>query len=62
MHLNDLSGCNLVGLASSLSIIIGENLSSSDLAILSAFILILSDNLAMLSITKALEEQKKEEK
>lgn len=31
MCLNDLSGCNLIGLASSLAILLSENLSADDI-------------------------------
>lgn len=61
MNLSNLSGCNLVGLASSLSILLSENLSADDLAILAAFVVTLGDNLAVLATTRALEEEKKAE-
>ena len=58
MNLSDLSSCNLVGLSSSLAIILGENLSLEDLSILAAFLVSLADNLALVLTKKALEEAK----
>lgn len=56
MNIRDLSSCNLIGLSSSLAIMIGENLSSEDLAILSSFFSAFADNLAIISAKKAVEE------
>lgn len=50
MCIDDLSGCNLVALASLVSISISEGLSSSEIATLGAFFTTLGDNLALLSI------------
>ena len=58
MNLNNLSGCNIIGLASSISILLGENLTAEELAILAAFVVTLGDNLAILATTKAIEEEK----
>ena len=58
MNLNNLSGGNIIGLASSISILLGENLTAEELAILAAFVVTLGDNLAILATTKAIEEQK----
>ena len=60
MNLSDLSGCNLIGLASSLSILLGENLSANELNILSAFLSSLGDNLALIAAAKSIEEEKNE--
>ena len=49
---NDLSGCNLIALASSLAIFIGEQFDSDTLAILSTFFCALGDNLGIISATK----------
>ena len=57
MNLNNLSGCNIVGLASSFAILLGENLSAEDTALLAAFTVTLGDNLALLATTKAIEEE-----
>ena len=65
MNLNNLSGCNIIGLASSISILLGENLTAEETALLAAFVVTLGDNLAILATTKAIEEEqnkKKEEK
>lgn len=48
MNIFDLSGCNLIGLASSLSIIIAQDLSTEEIGILSAFFSALGDNLALI--------------
>ena len=58
MCLSDFSGCNLIGLSSSLAITLSENLSAGDTAILAAFITALGDNLAILATTKSNEENK----
>ena len=52
MSSNNCSGCNLVGLASSLAILISQDFDAEDLAILAAFITVLGDNLALLAATK----------
>lgn len=59
MGLNNLSSCNLIGASSSLSLLISENLSSDETAILGAFFTTLGDNLALIAIAKEKEEQKK---
>ena len=50
MCLSDFSNCELVALASTLSIAISKEFSKEDLIILSAFITTLGDNLAILSL------------
>lgn len=60
MCFSDLSGCNLIGLASSVAIAIGENLSADEVATLSAFITAVGDNLAIIATQKALEQSKKD--
>ena len=52
MNLNNLSGYNIIGLASSISIFLGENLTADELALLAAFIVTLGDNLAILDDRK----------
>lgn len=47
--MNNMSGNNLIGLASSLAIIISEQVDSDDLNILAAFFTALGDNLALIS-------------
>ena len=49
MGFSNLSSCELIGLASSLAIAIGENLSADDVASLAAFTTALGDNLAIIA-------------
>ena len=49
MCLSDFSNCELVALASTLSITLSNECSKEDLAILAAFFTTLGDNLALLS-------------
>ena len=60
MKISDLSGCNLVGLSSSIAIFLSENMSALDLGILAAFLTGLGDNLTILATTKALQEEVEE--
>lgn len=53
MGFSNLSSCELIGLASSLAIAIGENLSADDVASLAAFTTILGDNLAIIATQKS---------
>ena len=57
MNLSNLSGYNIIGLASSISILLGENLTAEETALLAAFVVTLGDNLAILATTKAIEEE-----
>lgn len=50
MNLNNSN--NLIGLSSSLAIILSENLSSDEIVILAAFFSTLGDNLALIAATK----------
>ena len=54
MNPDNCSGINLMGLSSSLAILIGEQFDADELAILAAFITSLGDNLALLAATKGL--------
>lgn len=56
MCLNNLSSCDLIGLASSLAILLGENLTADELSILSNFFNSLGDNLAIIATKKAIQE------
>ena len=56
MCFSDLSNCNLIGLASSLAITVGENLTSDEASVLSAFFNAFADNLAIIASTKARDE------
>lgn len=58
MCFSDLSSCNLIGLASSLAIAIGDNLTADEASILSAFLNSLADNLAIIATKKSIEESK----
>ena len=53
MGLSNLSSWELIGLASSLAIAIGENLSADDVASLAAFTTALGDNLAIIATQKS---------
>lgn len=57
---NNCSGCELIGLSSSLAIAISQQLDSDDLGILGAFFTTLGDNLSLLAATKALNESNKD--
>ncbi len=50
MCISDFSNCELVALASSLSIAISNEFSKDDLVILATFFTALGDNLAILSL------------
>ena len=50
MNLSNLSGSNLIGLASSLAILISQDLTADEIGILAAFFTALGDNLAILAI------------
>lgn len=56
MNLNDLSSCNLIGLSSSLAILISENLSSDELSLLAAFFTSFADNIAIIAAKKAISD------
>ena len=53
MGFSNWSSCELIGLASSLAIAIGENLSADDVASLAAFTTALGDNLAIIATQKS---------
>ena len=55
MSINNFSGPNLIGLASSLAILISENLSTDEIGTLSAFFTVLGDNLAIIANQQSLE-------
>ncbi len=56
MCFNNLSSCDLIGLSSSLSILLSEDLSTNEVSILAAFFTALGDNLAIIATKKAIEE------
>ena len=53
MCFSDLSGCNLIGLSSSIAITLGENLSADELNTLAAFFSALGDNFAIMATQKS---------
>ena len=55
MCFSDFSSCNLIGLASSLAIDIGEDIDADELAVLAAFFTAFADNLAIIAAKKSLE-------
>lgn len=60
MCFSDLSGCNLIGLSSSLAISISNNLSINEITSLAAFFTALGDNLAIVATQKSIEESYKQ--
>ena len=52
MDSNNCSGCNLIGLAASLAILIGEQFDEDELNTLASFFSALGDNLALLASCK----------
>ena len=52
MNFSDLTGCNLIALASSLSVLIAQDLNSNEIGLLAAFFTALGDNLALLAVAK----------
>lgn len=56
MCFSDLSSCNLIGLASSLAIAVGENLTANEASILATFFTAFADNLAIIATTKSRDE------
>lgn len=55
MCFSDFSSCNLIGLASSLAISIGEDMDADELAMLASFFTAFADNLAIIATKKSLE-------
>lgn len=56
MCFSNLSGCNLIGLSSSLAIAISENLSIDEISSLAAFTTALGDNLAIIATQKSIQK------
>lgn len=61
MKINEMSGCNLIGFASSLAIFISQDLSTEDINILAAFFTALEDNLAILGAVPQNNQQNENE-
>ena len=57
MCFSDFSSCNVIGLASSLAISIGEDMNADELAVLAAFFTAFADNLAIIAAKKSMEEK-----
>lgn len=57
MCFSELSGCNLIGLSSSIAIAISENLSVDEITSLAAFVNALADNLSIIATQKSIQEQ-----
>ena len=55
MCFSDFSSCNLIGLASSLAIVLGEDMGANELAVLATFFTSFADNLAIISAKKSLD-------
>lgn len=49
MCISEVSGCNLIGLASTLAIAISQDLTQDEITVLAAFFTSLGDNLALIS-------------
>lgn len=56
MCLDNLSSCNLIGFSSSLALLVGNDLSADELALLSTFFTSFADNLALIATTKSTSE------
>ena len=57
MCISDLSGCNLIGLASSLSILLAQGLTPEEIGVLAAFFTSVGDNLALIAINPSSSTQ-----
>ena len=55
MCFSDLSSCDLIGLSSSLAILISENLTANEINILSNFFDAFADNLAIIATKKSIQ-------
>ena len=55
------SGLDLIGLSSSLAILISQNLDSDDLSILGAFFTTLGDNLSLIATSRSICESNDED-
>ena len=54
MDLNNLSSSNIIGLSSSLAILVRENLSADEISLLAVFFTSFADNLAIIATKKAI--------
>lgn len=62
MCISDLSGCNLIGLASSLSILLAQGLTPDEIGVLAAFFTAVGDNLALIAINPPSSTQNESQK
>ncbi len=62
MCISDLSGCNLIGLASSLSILLAQGLTPEEIGVLAAFFTSVGDNLALIAINHPSSTQNESQK
>ena len=62
MCISDLSGCNLIGLASSLSILLAQGLTPEEIGVLAAFFTSVGDNLALIAINPPSSTQNESQK
>ena len=62
MCISDLSGCNLIGLASSLSILLAQGLTPDEIGVLAAFFTSVGDNLALIAINPPSSTQNESQK
>ena len=58
MRFNNLSSSNLIGLSSSLAILISEELTVDEISVLAAFFTTLGDNLAIIATKHSIENSK----
>lgn len=59
MNLNNFSSSNLIGLSSSLAILISEDIPADELSLLAAFFTSFADNLAIIAAKKAISDSDK---
>lgn len=57
MNINELNSCELITLASTISIIIGEKFSNNEVATVSALLMAIADNLAIIALNSAEDEK-----
>lgn len=62
MNKNNFPGSNLISLASSLAIFLSKDLSADDIAIWASFFSALGDNMGIISASKSIQEEIKNNK
>lgn len=58
MCFNNLSSSNLIGLSSSLAILLSEELSTDEISLLGAFFTTLGDNLSLIATRQSIDDSK----